>query len=191
MRRLLALWAGLMLFAFAAAATWLAAGRDAAPPAEATLPTVQPPSAPMPPEHDAQQPDATADAHPILGTWQDHYRGRRTMTLLDDGTGTMVCELEGLDARLFTPVLNFNLRWQLEGGVMTRVIVDGEPADKVQFVINLMGARADEKMLALTDTELRLLDSDGKTEYHWTRVPCRSETPDTATRRATRDPETK
>ncbi|MDZ7616499.1 MAG: hypothetical protein U1E05_05800 [Patescibacteria group bacterium] len=113
---------------------------------------------------------ATENHRRILGTWQDDHRGRRTMTVRADGTATMVCELEGLNARLFTPVLHLNLHWQLADGVMTRVIIDGEPADKVRFVVNLMGARSDEKLLLLTDGELHLLDADGQTEYRWTRV---------------------
>ncbi len=168
MQRLLALLAGLGLVAFGAAATWLAAGRGAAPAPKVVPPAFVRPAVRVPSA--APRPDAGDEDHRIFGTWQDDYRGRRTMTLRNDGTATMICELEGLNARLFTPVLSFDLRWQLEDDVMTRVIVDGEPADKVQFVINLMGARADEKLLALTDTELRLLDADGKTEYHWTRV---------------------
>ena len=169
MQRLLTLTVGMSLIAFGAAAMWLAAGRVAAPPPSTEAPVPDSPAALAPPPGEPL--DLTDDYRRILGTWQDNYQGRRTMTLRDDGTATMVCELEGLNARLFTPVLNFNLRWQLADGIMTRVIVDGEPADKVRFVVNLMGDRADEKLLVLTDTELHLLDADGKTEYRWTRVP--------------------
>ncbi len=166
MRRLLIPTAGLALLAFGAllaTTAWWGAGRSPAVRPAASLPDrpdIRPPSAP-----------ASDDRERILGTWQDRYKGRRTMTLRDDGTATMVCELEGLNARLFTPVLNLELQWRLEEGVMTRVITGGEPADKVQFVVNLMGARSDETLLKLTDTELHLLDADGKTEYHWTREP--------------------
>ncbi len=175
MQRLLALTAGMIFVALGASAMWLAAGRGGDRPPDAILSTRVPPAARAAPavEHaptTERQPATTDDHRRILGTWQDGYRGRRTMTVCEDGTATMVCELEGLNARLFTPVLHLNLRWQLTGGVMTRVIVDGEPADKVQFVVNLMGARSDEKLLLLTDGELHLLDTDGTTEYHWTRV---------------------
>ncbi len=168
MRRLLILAAGLALVALGAAMAWWGASNPAQPGLE------KPPEYAAPPDGGAApvaEPAADADLLArILGTWRDHYRGRRTMTLHDDGTAAMVCELDGLNARLFTPVLNLDLRWQLEDGVMTRVIVGGEPADKVRFVVNLMGARADEKLLKLTETELHLLDADGKTEYHWTRL---------------------
>ncbi len=175
MQRLLALTAGLILIALGASAMWLAAGRGGPRPPGA-MPAAPVPSAEQVPAAaenapaTEQPPTATDDHHRILGTWQDGYQGRRTMTVREGGTATMVCELEGLNARLFTPVLHLNLRWQLTDGVMTRVIIDGEPGDKVRFVVHLMGARSDEKLLLLTDGELHLLDADGKTEYHWTRV---------------------
>ena len=37
----------------------------------------------------------------VLGTWEDRYEGKRTMTLKEDGTGTMVVELSGLRPRWF------------------------------------------------------------------------------------------
>lgn len=175
MRRLLTPRAGLALLAFGAlltATAWWDAGRSAGP-----LPEASQAERPAPPELTHSDPSAAGSAAEsdnrlrILGTWQDRYKGRRTMTLRDDGTATMVCELEGLNARLFTPVLDLELQWQLKDGVMTRVITGGEPADKVRFVVNLMGARSDETLLKLTDTELHLLDADGETEYHWTRKP--------------------
>ena len=36
----------------------------------------------------------------VLGTWQDEYQGKRTMTLNEDGTGTMIVELSGWRAAL-------------------------------------------------------------------------------------------
>jgi hypothetical protein len=173
MQRLLLITAGLILLALGTATLWLSAGRDRVPDRQNGPPVsiqfAQP--APAAQADSGQVSSAAADEHRlILGTWQDDYHGRRTMTVRDDGTATMVCELEGMNARLFTPVLNLNLRWQLADGVMTRVIIDGTPTDKVKFVVNLMGARTDEKLLRLTETELHLLDPDGQTEYHWTRV---------------------
>src|SRR5260221_2993012 len=49
----------------------------------------------------------------IVGTWTDHYQGKRTMTLREDGTGTMVVELSGLQAALSAPKLTFNLQWSV------------------------------------------------------------------------------
>ena len=37
----------------------------------------------------------------MLETWEDDYKGHRTLTLNADGTGTMVVELDGLAANSF------------------------------------------------------------------------------------------
>src|SRR4051812_212729 len=55
----------------------------------------------------------TIDRRKLLGTWQDHYQGTRTMTLKDDGTATMVVELKGIQANLMAPKLTFDMRWTL------------------------------------------------------------------------------
>ena len=173
MQRLLLLAAGLALLALGTAVFWRTADGTQAPVRQKEPPVSVQSAQPAPAvQADSSEaaPAAAGDRLLLVGTWQDDYRGRRTMTVRDDGTATMVCELEGMNARLFTPVLNLNLRWQLADGVMTRVIIDGTPPDKVQFVVNLMGARTDEKLLRLTETELHLLDPDGETEYRWTRV---------------------
>src|SRR5438270_11606119 len=62
--------------------------------------------------------DAAIDRRRLLGTWQDHYQGTRTMTLKDDGTATMVCEFKGFQANLVGPKLRFDMRWSLDGRLM-------------------------------------------------------------------------
>ncbi len=106
----------------------------------------------------------------VVGTWEDEYQGKRTMTLKDDGTGTMVVELSGLKATLFATRLQFNMQWAVEGGHLKKQTTGGEPAQQVQLILKTMGDRVDEPILELTDDRLRLLDQDGKTKYDWRRV---------------------
>jgi len=106
----------------------------------------------------------------LLGVWQDHYRGKRTMTLNDDGTGTMLVELSGVQATLFAPQLRFDMRWSLDGKVLRKRTVSGEPSDKVNLILNTMGNTAEDTILELTDDRLLLLDQDGKTKYDWKRI---------------------
>src|SRR5262249_21245207 len=106
----------------------------------------------------------------LLGVWQDHYKGKRTMTLKEDGTGTMVCELSGLQATLFASKLRFDMRWSLEGKILKKRTVGGEPRDKVNLILNMMGNVAEDTILELTDDRLLLLDKDGKTKYDWKRI---------------------
>lgn len=106
----------------------------------------------------------------LLGAWQDHYKGKRAMTLNEDGTGTMVCELSGVQAALFASKLRFDMRWSLEGKILKKRTVGGEPSDKVNLILNMMGNVAEETIQELTDDRLLLLDKDGKTKYEWKRI---------------------
>ncbi len=106
----------------------------------------------------------------VVGTWTDTYQGKRTMTLNEDGTGTMVVELSGWRAALSAPRLRFDMVWSVEDGHLKKRTVGGEPAAQVQMILKTMGDRVDEPILELTKDRLLLLDSDGKTQYDWQRV---------------------
>lgn len=106
----------------------------------------------------------------LLGIWQDDYKGKRTMTLNEDGTGTMLVQLSGLQATLVAPKLRFDMRWSLEGKTLTKKTVAGDPADKVNLILNTMGNTAEDTILESTDDRLLLLDKDGMTRYDWRRV---------------------
>jgi len=106
----------------------------------------------------------------ILGTWTDEYQGKRTMTLNDDGTGTMIVELSGWRAALSALRLTFHLKWFVASGRLKEQTIGGEPAAHVQMILKTMGDHVDQPILELTDDRLLLLDGDGKTKYDWRRV---------------------
>jgi len=106
----------------------------------------------------------------VVGTWEDDYQGKRTMTLQADGTGTMVVELSGVKAKLFAERLEFEMVWSVEKGRLKKRTLKGEPAVTVQLILKTMGDRVDEPILELTQDRLLLLDKDGKTKYDWRRV---------------------
>lgn len=106
----------------------------------------------------------------VIGTWEDDYQGKRTMTLKEDGTGTMIVELSGWRATLSASRLRFDMVWSIEGGHLKKRTVGGEPATQVQMILKTMGDRVDEPILELTEKHLHLLDQDGKTKYDWRRV---------------------
>ena len=89
--------------------------------------------------------------------------------LLDDGTGTMLVELSGLNA-IFASKLKFNMVWSVENGRLKKRTIDGEPAGRVRMILSTMGDRVDEPILELSETRLLLLDADGETKYDWQRV---------------------
>ncbi len=113
----------------------------------------------------------------VLGVWQDDYQGKRTMTLNDDGTGTMLVELQGVQAALFAAKLRFDMQWSLEGKKLIKRTVSGEPQNKVNMIINTMGDTAEDTILEVTGEKLLLLDKDGKTKYNWRRVKAEGSSP--------------
>jgi hypothetical protein len=106
----------------------------------------------------------------LLGVWQDDYQGRRTMTLNEDGTATMLVELSGVQSFLVAPKLRFDMTWSLDGKKLTKKTVSGEPADKVRLILNAMGDTAEDTLLEITEDRLVLLDKNGTTKYEWRRV---------------------
>jgi hypothetical protein len=114
-------------------------------------------------------PDAR-DGKAVLGTWTDNYRGKRTMTLNENGTGTMLVELTGLSATLYARQLRFDMVWSIEDRRLKKQTIGGDPPDKVALILKLMGDRVDEPILELSGDRLILLDKDGTTQYTWTRV---------------------
>lgn len=105
-----------------------------------------------------------------VGTWQDFYHGKRTLTLRPDGTATMVVEFSGLKARLFTRRLELQIVWSIKDGKMHRRTVGGSPADKVEFVNRRAGVQVAEPIVELTDEHMVLVDQNGSPQYRWRRV---------------------
>ncbi len=105
----------------------------------------------------------------VVGTWEDDYQGKRTMTLKEDGTGTMIVELSGMKAALFASRLEFNMVWSLENGRLKKRTISGKPELRVNMILKTMGDRVDEPILELTEKRLLLLDQDGVTRYDWRR----------------------
>jgi len=104
-----------------------------------------------------------------LGTWEDHYHGKRTMILREDGTATMVVELEGLGATLFAKKLTFDIEWRIEEGVLYLKTIGGAPKKKIALASRLYGDEAEEYILDLTE-ERFLVEHDEDTDFEWTRV---------------------
>jgi hypothetical protein len=106
----------------------------------------------------------------IVGTWQDEYQGKRTMTVRADGTATMVVELHGWKAALYASRLTFEMVWSIQDGRLKKRTTGGEPSGKVNAILKMMGDRVDERILELTAEQLLLLDQNGKRKYDWHRL---------------------
>jgi hypothetical protein len=82
----------------------------------------------------------------------------------------MLVELSGIEATLFAARLRFDMKWSLDNDKLTKTTVGGEPADKVNLILNTMGNTATDTILELTEDRLLLLDKDGKKRYDWQRI---------------------
>lgn len=105
----------------------------------------------------------------VIGTWEDDYRGKRTMTLREDGTATMIVELDGVGAALFADKLTFDIEWKIERGVMSLKTIGGTPEKKIALVSRIYGDEAEELIIELTDDRL-LVEHDEDTDFDWRRV---------------------
>jgi len=105
----------------------------------------------------------------VLGTWADEYKGKRTMILKADGTGTMHVELSGFNAILGSK-MRFDMVWSVKDGRLKKRTIGGEPSTRVNMILKAMGDRVDEPILELTDQRMLLQDADGETKYDWRRV---------------------
>ena len=112
----------------------------------------------------------------LVGTWQDNYRAKRTLTLRPDGTATMHCELLGLHT-LFARELWFEHVWTLDGDRLELRVVGGEPKAKIDFVVKLKGGRMSQTILEVTSDRLRVYDETEATEFHWRRSSSSIERP--------------
>lgn len=106
----------------------------------------------------------------VVGRWQDEYRGKRYLTIRNDGTATMVVEPDGIGKKIFADRLSFEIAWTFSDGRIVMTMTSGEPKSKTSLVMKLYGTRAEYSLLNLDDQQLLLLDADGATRYDWRRI---------------------
>lgn len=115
----------------------------------------------------------TADAElrkRIVGAWQQRFYGTRLLTVLPDGTATMVIRPDSVWAFAFGEQITLDMFWKIRKGRIDYGIRSGSPPDKVEIARKTWGDRWDEQILELTDDRLVLLAEDGKTQSVWTRA---------------------
>lgn len=106
----------------------------------------------------------------MLGTWEDDYKGHRTLTLNADGTGMMVVELDGFAATLFAKTLTFREEWIVADGKVTMKATGGEPAGKVRLVLSLHGDSSTQRIVEVTQDRMILVEEPSETRFEWRRV---------------------
>ena len=102
-----------------------------------------------------QEPDQSStpfDCKQLAGCWKDSFCGQRTLTLKSDGSATMLLELDFAGRLLYGKTLEFDMRWSLEGSILSFEILTGRPVDAARSAIKLWG-EAFEYRLELVDHE--------------------------------------
>ena len=123
----------------------------------------------------------------LVGVWEDDYQGRRTMTIREDGTATMVVQLSGWKSVLYASRLEFWMVWSVQDGRLKKQTTGGKPSGKVNAILKMMGNSVTEKILEVTADRLVLLDQNGKRRYEWRRVkPALAPNPEGGARRSAR-----
>ena len=146
---------------------------DAMPPREVVRATDVEPAVDQEDSPQAPEPPTTPEdkiRRLLTGTWEDDYQGKRTMTLSPDGTGTMVVELAGVSGAVFGSRLTFEMEWSLDDGRLIKRTVGGEPEGKVKAILAMMGDRAEEEILELTEQRLLVEDTSMQKQFDWRRV---------------------
>lgn len=125
-----------------------------------------------PVETDSQRRASQDDKLRVLlaGEWQQHYYGKRCLTVRTDGTATMVIEPEGIWVHLFGARLQAEIEWTLDNGRVKLQIIGGTPSEKIELASKMWGECWTQPILELTENRLLLLGEDGVTKYDWTRV---------------------
>ena len=106
----------------------------------------------------------------MQGVWEDNYKGRRILTLKDDGTGVMIVEPEGLAAFTYAPKLTFQERWSVGDGTVRMDATGGQPAFAVQMILKLYGSSATFRIEDVTGGRMVLIDLADGTRFEWRRV---------------------
>jgi len=106
----------------------------------------------------------------LTGNWEQQNHGRRTLTVRDDGTATMVVYPEVVGKFLVGDRLEVDIQWELKDKILTFEMTGGKPAGKIEFVKTMWGSKRDHRIEKLTTSELLLLDEDLDPDVVWNRV---------------------
>ena len=106
----------------------------------------------------------------LLRVRQDVDQGKPTTTLNEDGSGTMLVQLSGVEAFLFASELRIDMTWSLDRRKLTKKTVGGDAADQVNLVPSTLGDIAHETHLQVTDDRLPAV---GQGRHHEIRLKAR------------------
>ena len=127
------------------------------------------------PSHEAatqepNQPAAHYDCKQLVGCWRDSFCGQRTLTLKADGSATMHLQLDFAGRLLYGKTLEFDMRWSLDGSILSFEIQSGRPVEAARSAIKLWGEAFEYRLELVDDERLHGWASDDSTLYKLHRI---------------------
>lgn len=108
----------------------------------------------------------------VRGSWEDHYQDtHRILTIREDGTATMVVEMDGIAAFLVAPRLEFDIDWTIAAGRVSLKTHRGRPESKAGAILKIHGDHAEYHLDSLDQEKLVLRDVNKNHKiFEWRRL---------------------
>lgn len=108
----------------------------------------------------------------VPGFWKSSFYGTRYLHVRDDGTATIFFQANTL-ARMFVGSklkIEYNWEYYPEHERVEFKTISGSPQKSLEYVQKTWGTDQAQTVESISKTELNLVDPDGKTKHHWTRL---------------------
>lgn len=141
-----------------------------------------PPPDTDPAETSSSAPDATSPGEDrssedermsaaIVGTWEtNRSTGHRDLVIREDGTATMVVNIESMMRFVFGSKVELDIEWSVKDGVLHFRMVGGKPKSSVDLLTSGYGDSIAYRILELSDDRLLVKDGGDDPDHDWTRV---------------------
>jgi hypothetical protein len=108
----------------------------------------------------------------LIGTWEMERKGRRVLTVREDGTATMDVTIENRFGRmLLGERITLYLDWTIDNGILNFMTTGGEPSGKVSVLLSMYGKERSQEIITLNETTLHHPDDEPDGDDHiWTRI---------------------
>lgn len=121
-------------------------------------------------EKAAAVPEESSARKMIVGVWEQFNKGKRLLTVLDDGTATMDVSLEGAWATIVGQKLEFRIEWEIQGERLLFKMTGGKPAGSLKLLSSIYGNERNHRIETLSNDQLILIDENDKSRDIWKRV---------------------
>jgi hypothetical protein len=105
----------------------------------------------------------------ILGEWEQLNKGKRILTVREDGTATMKVTLEGAWSYVVGEKLEFEIHWKIEGKRLLFNMVGGKPEGSMKLVTSMYGKERNHRIEKLNEDQMILVDEKDDSHDKWKR----------------------